>query len=124
MNVSADDLKTAATALGAGLVGLFAGFKRLRVWNSKQNVAAAGAAGELSVLTLLREEVERLASQNQLLADGMNKLQLHYLELQGDYAELSGRFDRSEARNSSLQQQLDEVRAELRTYRDSQPGDL
>ena len=76
-------------ALVMGLAGTAIGFKRAQKMFAQESTEANKASAENQVVTLLRSELVRMASQNTLLATELNRLQLEMTHLGAQVAQLT-----------------------------------
>lgn len=95
-----------ASGITVSLVAIAFGVQKLlKTWSSN--------SAENSVVTLLRQELERMGTQNARLADEMNKLQFEVIELNKSLGALTAENQRLHVEVNSLTQQVDRLQTTL-----------
>ena len=95
-----------ASGITVSLVAIAFGVQKLlKAWSS--------TSAENKVVTLLREELDRMGRQNTILADEMNKLQLRIIELNSSLGALTAENQRLHFEVSSLTEQVDRLKTTL-----------
>lgn len=133
--MDATGVQELALKLAGAVIGIGAAFKAGGVWLRRQDVAKASADGELQAESVRNDELERLAEQNTELGERIGRMQTDYLQLQSQFIELSGKHERMVQKYANLmehfdnmgqkyQRELNDLRAELRQFRESSPGSL
>ena len=95
-----------ASGITVSLVAIAFGVQKLlKTWSSN--------SAENKVVTLLREELDRMGRQNTTLAAEMNKLQLRIIELNSSLGALTAENQRLHFEVSSLTEQVDRLKTTL-----------
>ena len=95
-----------ASGITVSLVAIAFGLQKLlKNWSSN--------SAENKVVSLLREELDRMGRQNALLATEMNKLQLEVIELNRSLGALTSENQRLHLEVNTLTQQVDRLQNTL-----------
>ncbi len=109
-----DSIRENATTLGAALGGLAVGLKSMQVWFKRQNTLGAAAEAETTLYETLQKS----------LKDMDERMDRNERSREREVGELREKVASLMNANKALTDEVNSLRAELHTYRDSQPGDF